>query len=142
METVEALLPGSERAVPDRITPAAGAYALFVRLERALDIDRGNVKGTLAPGWYVYAGSARGGGGIRARLTRHFRADKPIRWHVDELTTRADAMAALAIPGGCECAVVERLSRSDRFHSPLRGFGSSDCRTCPAHLLACAGTHP
>ncbi len=117
------------------IVAAPGAYALVLRLARPLPVERPGMSGMLAPGRYVYAGSARGGGGIRARLGRHFRKDKPIHWHVDQITAVADTMLALAIPDGSECAIVERLMQSNKFHVPMRGFGSSDCRACPAHLL-------
>ena len=43
----------------------------------------------LAPGCYVYAGSARGPGGIRARVRRHLRPDKTPHWHIDQVTAYA-----------------------------------------------------
>ena len=36
-----------------------------------------------ARGWYAYVGSARRG--RDARVARHFRVDKPLRWHADHL---------------------------------------------------------
>jgi Uri superfamily endonuclease len=96
----------------------------------------------LAAGWFVYAGSARGPGGLKARLARHLRREKRIRWHIDQLTTRADALLALPFadgpgaPAPTECALIARLLESGLFAPPVNGFGSSDCRACPAHLLA------
>ncbi|MHA1114017.1 MAG: DUF123 domain-containing protein, partial [Alphaproteobacteria bacterium] len=84
----------------------------------------------------VYAGSAYCPGGLRARLVRHFRRDKTRRWHVDELTAVAAEMAAFAVSGGKECDLRTRLAARPGFSVPLLGFGSSDCRRCPSHLLA------
>ena len=36
---------------------------------------------------------------------------------------------------GEECNLVERLAGAGA-SAPIPGFGGSDCRTCPAHLLA------
>lgn len=132
-------------ACADGALPAAarakGAYMLLLTLDRPVEVARGRVAGLLPPGAYVYAGSARGAGGIAARLGRHFRRDKPIHWHIDELTATASLMA-LALPGGSECAIVARLIDSGRFAPALPGFGSSDCRRCAAHLLMPLGTYP
>lgn len=37
------------------------------------------------PGYYVYVGSAFGPGGVAARVGRHFRREKTLRWHMDYL---------------------------------------------------------
>lgn len=114
---------------------APGAYALILHLAVPVRFSRtGMASGSLS-GWYVYAGSARGSGGIRARLRHHFRRGKPVHWHVDELTNVTDRIIALAFPQGSECDVVDRLLRSGRFKPAIQGFGSSDCKRCPAHLL-------
>ncbi|MCB2087428.1 MAG: GIY-YIG nuclease family protein [Sphingomonadaceae bacterium] len=134
-----ALLGGGALAGPDEVEqiPAeAGAYALFLRLDARLRFERRALAGVLEPGWYAYAGSAKGPGGMRARLARHMRAGKAVRWHVDEVSNAAAEVAALAIPGGSECAIVDALLGSGRFSVPIPGFGSSDCRHCAAHLLA------
>jgi len=117
--------------------PTKGAYALVFALNTALDCLHKGAEIRLSSGIYVYAGSAYGPGGLRARLRRHFRQDKRIHWHVDALTSvAADRMVALAIVGGRECAIIGRLMRSGDFHAPVSGFGSSDCAQCAAHLLA------
>ncbi|MBB4266205.1 GIY-YIG nuclease family protein [Roseospira visakhapatnamensis] len=91
----------------------------------------------LPPGWYVYAGSAHGPGGLRARVGRHLRPDKPRRWHVDWITAVATRRLARLLPGGTECApVMVLLAHAPPARVPVPGFGSSDCRACPAHLLA------
>ncbi len=117
--------------------PAApGAYALALRLPRARRI----VVGALGPvafprGCYLYLGSARGPGGIRARLGRHLRGGERRRWHVDHLAAAAEVAGGFAVPGGRECALVRRLLAVPGVSVPAPGFGSSDCPRCPAHLL-------
>ena len=118
------------------MTSGKGAYILAVRLAETIHLALPGLAGCrLRPGWYVYAGSANGSGGIRARVRRHFRGGKKMHWHIDRLTANAPDMAALAVTGGNECRLVERLLGCGRFKTALTGFGSTDCRTCESHLL-------
>ncbi len=113
-----------------------GAYLLAVRLDRPLALDlRGVGTAILAPGSYAYCGSARGSGGIRARVARHLRADKRPHWHVDRLTAAGRVTAVAVAPGGSECALFAAVSALPGACVPAPGFGSSDCRTCAAHLV-------
>jgi len=116
--------------------PAArGAYALLLHLRDPLAFAwRGRTVG-IASGWHVYAGNANGPGGIRARLRHHLKKGKRPHWHVDHLTNEADRILAHVAVDTDECAVIDRLCASGRFTVPLPGFGSSDCRHCPSHLL-------
>jgi len=142
VETAAGLL-GPAVCVPVRAgsdAPAGkGAYVLALRLDEPVGLAIGGHTAIIEPGAYVYSGSAYGPGGIRARLSRHLRRDKKLHWHVDRLTLAASAIEALALEAGSECAIVETLSRSAAFIPALAGFGSSDCRTCPTHLLRWLG---
>ncbi len=71
-----------------------------------------------------------------ARIGRHLRADKPQRWHVDRLTAAGHVVDVRAVPGGRECDLVRGLLEDPGTSVPVPGFGSSDCRVCPAHLVA------
>ena len=115
-----------------------GAYGLLLRMVQLVEIELREA-GPFGPGLFVYCGSANGPGGLHARLRRHFRATKTPRWHVDRLTVAAGAIAAVTVSGGHECRLVERLLRSSEFEIAIRGFGSSDCRTCESHLLRYRG---
>jgi Uri superfamily endonuclease len=108
-----------------------GAYALWLRLAEPLDVAAGRARARLSPGDYLYCGSARGPGGLRARLARHMRRDKRPHWHVDQLAAAGDVLGAWIEVGGDECALNAALAD---LPVPLRGFGSSDCRRCVAHL--------
>lgn len=113
-----------------------GAYLLTFELSTAVQTDLNRLGSPrLASGDYVYAGSAKGPGGLMARVNRHFRQDKTMRWHVDQLTLKAGSMAALLIAEGDECDLVRRLLASGWFETAIPGFGSSDCNTCESHLL-------
>lgn len=91
----------------------------------------------LDPGFYVYAGSAFGPGGIRARVGRHLRADKKPHWHIDFLSAQAVCVDVNTYPGGRECDLVAALL-AEGATVPVTGFGSSDCRDCAAHLVRLA----
>jgi Uri superfamily endonuclease len=118
------------------LTAAPGAYVLFIALDEVLALHETSLDSrTLAPGRYAYCGSAYGPGGLRARLRRHLKREKALRWHVDHLTAAGRIFALGLAPGGQECALFEDLGRHPGVEVPLAGFGSSDCASCPAHLL-------
>lgn len=121
----------------DELPVFGGAYVLALRLDETINVSISNaVAGRLMRGWHVYAGSAQGSGGIRARIKRHFQQIKPIHWHIDQATIRSDKVTALAVPDGHECELVDRLLESDHFEVVVSGFGSTDCRRCDSHLLS------
>ena len=125
---------GAFHGASESIPSTPGAYVLRIDLGAPLVValpGRGVV--TFGAGRYLYCGSARGPGGLRARVARHMRRGKAVRWHVDRLTEAGRVVGAWVFPGGDECALVARL---DGFPVPLAGFGGSDCAVCPSHLLA------
>jgi Uri superfamily endonuclease len=109
----------------------AGAYVLALRLDAPLPVRVGKTSASLPAGDYLYCGSARGPGGLRARLARHMRPQKRAHWHIDQLTSAARILGAFINEAGDECALSAAL---DRLPAPVAGFGSSDCRRCAAHL--------
>lgn len=111
------------------VTP--GAYALALQLDAPLEVRVGKTSATLSAGDYLYCGSARGPGGLRARLARHMRRQKRAHWHIDQLTLVGNVLGAFILEGGDECALNAAL---DGLPIPVAGFGSSDCRRCVAHL--------
>ena len=119
--------------LPDR----PGTYTLILSLARPTIIDVGRLGRFRFPeGWYAYAGSARGPGGLAARISRHLRAAGPLHWHVDYLRACARPIAAWYIvgPQKRECAWAQALSALPGGSIPAPRFGASDCR-CPAHLI-------
>ena len=117
------------------IPDAPGAYALILRLARETRLDIPTLdRPVLSAGLYLYAGSAWGPGGIRARVSRHLRKDKAKVWHIDRLTEAATVEEVIAFPGGRECMIVD-FAVAHGARVPVFRFGASDCRRCDAHLL-------
>ena len=108
-----------------------GAYALLINSTRRCPSGRAETPRFCRPADYIYCGSAKGPGGLAARLARHMRREKLAHWHVDQLTRAGKTPGAWAVPGGDECALNAALSA---FPIPLKGFGSSDCPRCESHL--------
>jgi Uri superfamily endonuclease len=123
--------------VAQELSAAPGAYVLIIELANPVTLTIGRLGKTMLPaGRYAYAGSARGPGGIRARVGRHLRRDKKLHWHIDWLTTVAGIVEARVYPGGDECRLVAEMMALPDTHHPIKGFGSSDCRNCESHLVA------
>jgi Uri superfamily endonuclease len=81
---------------------------------------RNNSPVSLAAGRYFYCGSAKGPGGLQARIARHMRHGKAIRWHIDNLTEAGHVLGAWTSVGGHECEFVAALAH---LPTPVRGFG-------------------
>ncbi len=137
-------MPGGARAndegmalqMIEDLPPEPGAYALVIELAEESTLEVGALgRVRLKPGRYVYAGSAWGPGGIRARVKRHLRVEKRLHWHIDHLTSLAPVTALVVRPGGRECTLLDALRKARPEASPIPGFGSSDCSRCPAHLF-------
>lgn len=114
-----------------------GVYLLVLHLPVACALNVGALGRREFPaGWYVYAGSAHGPGGLDARLRRHRSLEKRVRWHVDYLRAAADWVEAWTapLPADCECEWARRLMASPGADIPVRGFGASDCH-CASHLV-------
>ena len=88
------------------------------------------------PGFYVYVGSALGPGGLAARIGRHARQEKTLRWHVDYLRAVTDLIEVWFRPGRrrLECSWAARLAVMTGVRTPMPGFGASDCG-CRSHLI-------
>jgi len=122
--------------LPDR----SGTYVLIVRLPRLTTIGVGRLGRFQFPaGWYAYAGSALGPGGLAARISRHLRSPKTLHWHVDYLRAHARPVEIWYAVGTRkrECAWAQALSGLPGASIPVPRFGASDCH-CPAHLTCFA----
>jgi Uri superfamily endonuclease len=117
---------------------ARGTYALLLRMDIPQTITVGAL-GTLAfpRGWYLYLGSARGPGGLAARLARHRRrGDKRFHWHIDYLRAVTALVQAWTGVGEArqECSWATAAAALSGAGIVAPRFGASDCR-CPAHLF-------
>jgi len=128
-------VPASELFSADAAERMPGSYLLLLGLAAPLTIHIKKRDWRLSAGLFVYAGSAHGAGGLKSRLARHFLREKKRHWHIDRVTLGARAMRALCYQARSECELCARLLASGHFSVPIPGFGSSDCKDCPAHFL-------
>lgn len=130
-----------DTAVLQSLPVKRGAYALVINLAGPLVLEIPRYAGSRLPaGRYVYCGSAYGPGGIAARVRRHCRTDKKLRWHVDHLTRTGTVVDVVPVVGGRECVLLAAALTTPGAHVPLHRFGSMDCTSCRAHLVAVGST--
>ncbi len=84
---------------------------------------------------YCYTGSARRH--FEARIARHLRREKTLRWHVDYLLAAPEAEVTEVIRSHeAECD----LNAAGEGRIIMAGFGASDCRAgCGSHLKYLGG---
>lgn len=114
-----------------------GSHQLYL-LEWYLELDSEVEVGKLgsflfSKGTYVYVGSAKKN--IKARVMRHLKREKKQRWHMDYLRPYIQVVKAISFPlHKGECSMKDFVEEHFQGFSPVKGFGSSDCR-CTSHLL-------
>jgi Uri superfamily endonuclease len=117
-----------------------GSYLLHLSLAQPARLNIGRLGSFDFPaGFYFYAGSAHGPGGLRARLSHHLRPPARPHWHIDWLRAAAVMLGGwYAVgPGPLECAWSQRLASLPGCVVAAPGFGAADCRRgCSTHLLA------
>lgn len=113
------------------MTARATSYQLWIALRQPLTIAVGRLGEFHFPaGVYVYTGSAKRG--LEARIARHCRKEKPLRWHIDYLLAAPGVeLVCVGRSARTECG----LNRSTGGEVIVPGFGASDCRKgCGSHL--------
>ncbi|WP_187426677.1 GIY-YIG nuclease family protein [Geothermobacter ehrlichii] len=114
-----------------------GIYLLQLSVvhEETLGIGR---LGTLwlSPGTCFYIGSARGPGGLRARIAHHLGSKATPHWHIDHLRGPCRITEIWFSTDGAadECLWAQAVASIGGTRIPLARFGASDCR-CAAHLF-------
>jgi Uri superfamily endonuclease len=106
-------------------------YQLSIKVRGPVRIRVGRLGTFLFPsGLYIYTGSAKRN--LEARIARHLRKEKAIRWHIDWLLSAPGVkVAAVKRSSKGECALNQKISGIDI----APGFGASDCRNgCESHL--------
>ena len=113
------------------MNPRFTSYQLWIALRHPLTVAIGRLGEFHFPaGVYVYTGSAKRG--LEARIARHCRKDKPLRWHIDYLLAESGVeLVCVGRSTRTECG----LNRSTGGAVIVPGFGASDCRKdCGSHL--------
>ena len=104
----------------ERLANAKGAYLLKIRLSAELTTRIECLENPrFGRGTYIYAGSANGPGGIRARCRRHLLPEKTRRWHIDHLTCQSADLRAAAFPGDDECRLIDVLANVEGVNFPI-----------------------
>lgn len=114
-----------------------GTYLLFLAVDARRRVRVGKLgEMTVRPGVYAYVGSARGPGGVRARVQRHARADKTLHWHIDYLRSVTRFVRVWYVLDGVrhECMWADAMAGLPDAQIPMHGFGASDC-ACTSHLF-------
>ena len=113
----------------------SGLYQLLLYLPENRQITVGS-KGlcNFAAGYYVYTGSAKRN--LQARISRHIRRRKKVRWHIDYLTLHSVCLGhrAYLSPQFSECQLHAATLKLTGAAMPVKGFGASDC-SCFSHLV-------
>jgi Uri superfamily endonuclease len=116
---------------PSDVTTAPCTYQLVIRVAKRVQITVGRLGVFVFPkGTYIYTGSARRN--FEARIARHLREEKTLRWHIDYLLT-APGVSVVDVKRSTtdEC----ELNQAVVGEIVIPGFGASDCRHgCGSHL--------
>jgi len=118
------------------LEPNPGTYMLILRAEETSWVCAGRLgRISVQPGYYIYVGSARGPGGLSARVGRHIQKTKKHRWHIDYLRAKTTLIEVWHAGGKKrrECEWAGAMKKMGGC-CPYPGFGSSDCR-CRSHLF-------
>lgn len=113
-----------------------GTYVVLFRCPSPASVQVGRWGGlALRRGYYLYVGSAFGPGGVRARVSRHCRRDKALRWHIDYLRDGLQPLGAWYSHDArrLEHRWADCLAGMPGA-TPVAGFGCSDCG-CESHLF-------
>jgi Uri superfamily endonuclease len=106
------------------MTPPFRTYQLVIRVARTIEITVGH-PGTFSflKGTYVYTGSAKRN--FEARIARHLREEKTLRWHIDCLLTALSvSVTEVRRTGTKEC----KLNQATEGEIVASGFGDSNRR--------------
>lgn len=110
-----------------------GNYLLLLFIEKEEKIQVGKLGNfVFQKGWYCYVGSAMNN--LEARIARHLKKEKKLRWHIDYLRTHAGEVEVISLETSVnqECQL-NKLVAFKADVTPIRKFGSSDCG-CFSHL--------
>ncbi len=109
----------------------ANHLSIAVKTRPAMEVEVGRLGNQFFPaGFYIYTGSAKKN--MTARIQRHQKKDKKLRWHIDYLTVSAEThIVAVRYLTRDECSVNQKTPGK----IIVVGFGASDCtHGCQSHL--------
>ena len=119
-----------------------GVYVLWLYLPEDTEISIGRLGiRVFPPGVYGYCGSAQRN--LQARVRRHVRENKRLRWHIDYFREHSLFLGASVFLGdrSGECRLTQQLLLLPGSYYPMKGFGASDC-TCCSHFVFVSAVVP
>jgi Uri superfamily endonuclease len=119
------------------IGSSPGTYALILSNQTRSTTQVGRLgELTLAPGTYLYIGSAFGPGGIASRCQHHAHSPARPHWHIDYLRPVLELHEIWFShdPERREHQWAALLAKIHNAQQPFPGFGASDC-SCHSHLF-------
>jgi Uri superfamily endonuclease len=119
-----------------------GCYTLVLHLPTGIGLTVGKLGDFhFSAGYYLYFGSALNS--LEGRLRRHLTREKKRHWHIDFLTSVAQLVQVwwTTQSKSLECSWAQRALEKASTSVLVPGFGSSDCRSCPAHLVHAPSWH-
>jgi Uri superfamily endonuclease len=129
----------ANKELSNLIPALPGSYVIAGGVAGKNNLDHKRWSGTAIPeGVYFYCGSARGTGGLRARICRHLNQTASKFWHFDYLKPYllVEKLWWICTEKNLECDFVCSLLSIKGASIPLSGFGASDCtRNCDSHLV-------
>jgi Uri superfamily endonuclease len=114
---------------PQELRPIT--YQLNIQLSQSSSLQIGKFGLFNFPaGHYIYTGSARRN--LGARVARHLKLNKTLRWHIDYLLASPfSSIESVTLFSEMECEINQRVNGVVL----IAGFGASDCRAnCGSHL--------
>jgi len=120
-----------------KVVSGKGTYILVLHLPQDGAFTVGKLGHYPLPaGFYAYAGSALGPGGLRGRLRHHLRPLRRSRWHLDYLRRDALVTAVWWSAAGVrrEHVWADLLRQLPGATLIVPRFGASDCH-CASHLF-------
>ena len=115
----------------------SGCYQLKIKIKQNISLKIGALgKRSFPKGDYVYTGSAMKN--LSKRIARHQSKEKKLHWHIDYLLAhpKVELVEVVSYPSEIreECRYNQIMIKK-KAEIPVLGFGSSDCKKCPSHLL-------
>ena len=125
------------KQLEENLNKEAGSYILVLKAEARSEVEVGSAGLlTIEPGYYLYLGSARGPGGVVARVGHHYRQTANPHWHIDYLRAETELVDVWYIYSqqSYEHSWADYFLAQEETKIPLGGFGASDC-DCQSHLF-------
>jgi len=111
-----------------------GTYCIQMLCTRQADVQVGKLGiRSFKPGYYLYIGSALNN--MDKRISRHFKKDKKIFWHIDYITSRKEFQVKKAyVIENSQKLECKKAGEIGKMLEVVTGFGASDC-SCSGHLF-------